>query len=510
MENLNPEQSRLGTLSLRSLADKKNIERIIGATAAILVTNVLKYLMSLNLVSGWFFHVFGLPPSVYFYNNLRYIVIAILLIGYGFILYLLYKRFVVTLPLSRRIFYGTLAVVGAATIFSLNVYLLPLQPEAKVLIPTKDWSDRIAKSQAPSGGIREKADDPSFPTQVWTTAQALTGVLADQKDLDDTKARVIKTAFGYIENARHPAPVDTKLTDYDEGWGLFEKSKKSTTEIAGWVTLANIASLESKAKVWNPTEIPIIVQRIQRDLALIVERQGGDGGWRPIKEDGPKFTRTYSTAIALWSLIEARRSKLVHEVVGNTYDPNIQNGIDWLLKNYTTVKVDGKDQKLGWVPNPNRGGQREQFDGLTAQVLFILSRIEGQPGFDALKNNENYLEYKRAFIMKRDLAGRFVCSNDRIHDFDLSFTRDDGTLDFVLEGSTILWFPWSYAELTVLSNDTALSPQERAQAASLRKGILDSKVDDINKFVHDEMMYVLAENLYCFSISDEYEPSGNQ
>jgi hypothetical protein len=53
-ENLNIPPSRFNALSLRRLAERKNIERIFGATAAILATNAVKYLLSLNLVSGWF------------------------------------------------------------------------------------------------------------------------------------------------------------------------------------------------------------------------------------------------------------------------------------------------------------------------------------------------------------------------------------------------------------------------------------------------------------------------
>src|SRR6476646_9267215 len=66
--------------AIRQVTDRKSIERVVAALGAILVTNLLKYLLSLNLVSSWFFYFFGLPPSTYFYNNLRYIVIVILLV----------------------------------------------------------------------------------------------------------------------------------------------------------------------------------------------------------------------------------------------------------------------------------------------------------------------------------------------------------------------------------------------------------------------------------------------
>ena len=493
------EQSRLRA-GLKKLADKQNIERMIGATAAILLTNIGKYVLSIDRVSKWFARIAGLPPSTYFDRNLRGISIGILFIAYGVALYFLYRKFISSNPIKKRVPYATFAIAGTAGLFLLNVHLLPRQPDSNQLIPKEEWSNTIVASQASNGGIRAKSGDPSFPTQVWTTAQALTAMLADQNSLDDAKIPDVKKAFLYIEKAHHS--TSSGPNDFEEGWGLFEQSKKSITEIAGWVTVAHVASLESKKKIWDDTEATTIRERIKRDLALIAQRQSTDGGWRPIKEDEPKFTRTYSTVIALWSLIEARRCKVVHEAIGDTYDWRISNGITWLLNKYQTKTLDSGEM-LGWVPNPNRDGQREPFAGLTAQVLFILSRIEDQPHFEYLKNNTELLDYKRAFIAQPELVGRGVWTNDRIHDFDLSFTRDDNTVDFVLEGSTLLWFPWSYAALTSLSRDSALTTQEQGQALNLRKIILDSKVDDLTNFVHQEFMYVLAENLYCFAISDE-------
>jgi hypothetical protein len=290
-------------------------------------------------------------------------------------LYFLYKKFIASSPAGKKIPYATLAIVGTTVIFLLNVRLLP---HRSISVPTGKWISVITETQATNGGIRAKPGDLSFPTQVWTTAQALTAMLADQNNLDDAKIPVVKKAFAYIENARHPVPSGPN--DFEEGWGLFEQSKKSITEIAGWVTVAEISSLESKKKIWDANEAVTIRERITRDLALIVQRQSTDGGWRPIKEDEKKFTRTYSTAIALWSLIEARRSVFVHEAIGDAYDSHISDGITWLLSKYQTNTIE-TGEMLGWVPNPNRDGQREPFAGLTAQILFILSRIEDQPKF---------------------------------------------------------------------------------------------------------------------------------
>lgn len=387
MENAQERSNR--NALLQQLADKENIKKVIVATAAILLTNIGKYVLSLDRVGAWFSNVFHVSPSTYLYINQKTIVIVILAIGYGVLLVLTYWKFIARMPSRRRTAYGTLAGIVIISVFLVNVYALPPQPDSTSLIPRKKWSDRIAASLAPNGGIYAKAADPSTPTQVWTTAQALTGMIAGQ-DLDDAKIQVIRSGFLYIGNARHSGTDN----DYHEGWGLFEKSKYSTTEIAAWVAVAHISSLESKIRIWQPDEASSIRKRISRDLELILQRQGSDGGWRPIKQDGLNFTRTYSTATALWSLIEARRSKDLTETgtVGNKYDRQISTGVDWLLRNYTTIKLEGVPKKLGWVPNPNRTGQREQFDGLTAQVLFILSRLEDQPPFDRLKQNAELLD----------------------------------------------------------------------------------------------------------------------
>src|SRR5687767_5802630 len=111
------EKSRLKAFDLKKLADKQNVERIVGAGVAILVTNFAKYLLSLDLVSGPFFSLFGVSPSAYFYNNLRYFVIVILLVAYAAVLYLLCKKYVAPMPSRRRFVFGAVTVIGVGAVF---------------------------------------------------------------------------------------------------------------------------------------------------------------------------------------------------------------------------------------------------------------------------------------------------------------------------------------------------------------------------------------------------------
>jgi hypothetical protein len=340
------------------------------------------------------------------------------------------------------------------------------------------WADRaFLTAQASNGGIKESPSAPELKTQTWTTAQCLVGILSSPLDLNKYMPN-IKAAFNYIERMRQPAPAN--------GWNLFDNSNKYTvTEINSWVILAYIKSLESPTRIWNNLEQQEILDRIESDLAEIVTRQDSTGGWRPIKDNGPGFSRTYSTAMALWSLIEASRSSVVHQRIGNRYVNSIREGINWLIKSHITG--------LGWVPNPNRTKQVERFDGLTAQTLFVLSRAETLNDFKYVNNDQSYIDAQREFARNEQLSNRSINKDDsRVPDADTRFHETE----FQAEGSTFLWFPWTLAELTHISNDKTLSSDDREAATQLRARILNANANKLQNYVESiDLMYLLGENL---------------
>jgi len=350
---------------------------------------------------------------------------------------------------------------------------------------TDVWIDGIFTAQANNGGMKAAPSAPDNTTQVWTTAQALTAVLsaerATQKTLD-TYVPKIRNAFDYIHKLRRTSPA--------EGWNFYGNTNPYTvTEIGGWVTIAYIKSLDSKTALWSETERQEILNRIAGDLKEITRRQAATGGWRPIRDGGPDFTRTYSTAIALWTLAEARNSPGASGRTGSQYDENIRTGISWLLQNYK--------EGQGWVQNPNRTGQKDRFDGLTAQVLFVLSRVESIPDFGYLKNDQTYRTARKDFINNKQLGGRSIeKDNSSIPDPDVGFQPSE----FMSEGSTFLWFPWSLLELTQLSQDKSLAADERGAAGQLRLEILNANAERLEHYTEAaNLTYVFAENLFCVS-----------
>jgi class 3 adenylate cyclase len=372
----------------------------------------------------------------------------------------------------------------------------PAKPESeyRALLERKAdaWSNAVFGAQASDGGIKMSPSSAEQTTQVWQTAQCLVGVLSMPKSFDNQVPR-IKNAFKYIENLHRTTPA--------EGWNLYGNSNKFTiTEISSWVTLATVKSLDSKTKVWDDAEREEVLKRISRDLEEINRRQDNAGGWRPIQDENPEFSRTYPTVMALWSLIEARTSPSVSGRVGNKYDENIRKGINWLLRGYK--------EGQGWVPNPNRAGQKDRFDGLTAQTLFVLSRAEASDTFAYIKSDQTYRAAKQDFIKnKRFVDWSIEANNSHMPDADLRFLNTE----FLAEGSTFLWFPWTLAELSQLAMDQGLSQSEREAAAQLRLDIFNANSDQLENYVESaNLMYVLGENLLCVAAYLNTAPAKTQ
>jgi hypothetical protein len=165
------------------------------------------------------------------------------------------------------------------------------------------------------------------------------------------------------------------------------------TEIASWVALAQLASTHKDVvdAVWG-SDSALAFERIDRDLRLLKQRQIANGGWAPIRQnDNAKFARTYSTVMALWAMIEAKKHPELSKRIGTSYDEGIRGGIRWSLARYD-------NERRSWVPNPERAKQTDSFPGLTAHVLYVLERakpefdlsvtkIRGQPDDQAAHSN---------------------------------------------------------------------------------------------------------------------------
>ncbi len=432
------------------------------------------------------FDIVGYLKLGYLHNYMQIIVSILLLLGYLSIFVWLYQKLLFSQKGAIKIFLILICLVsiGGSAYFNISL-MMPSEPQVKPLVAKEidGWMERVIQSQSDNGGVRMDPTNIILETQVWTTAQCLKAVLASGTKIDKNLSDRIKNAFDYIEKVR--------IRIQNEGWGYQDNYGWGITEIAAWVSLAYIETLRSEnaSELWSTSERTEVLNRIIRDLNLIAVRQHQNGGWSPINNvSRSDYTRTYSTVMALWSLLEAKKSSVVFFKIGTQFDNIIKRGIGWLMKTYIT-----KNQ-MGWVPNPNRENQTETFLGLSAQTLFVLSLAEND--FEDSLNNSIYKEAKNNFIDISGLFSREINDNDRAHDGDRYLPQSE----YAIESMTFLWYPWTLAVYEHLSNDSYLSKKQNQIASNRQKNLLH-RIDEVSAFVKSEQNYVLGEFLYCLSMA---------
>lgn len=399
------------------------------------------------------------------------------------------KKSSMVLPIAAAVVVLALVGIAAWALWRTSTPEAPATPQlppetefSSVLEKKRDpWIDSIFAAQAADGGLKAYAAAPDKTVQAWATAQAMVAVFEAKSDAAPYAAKA-KAAFDYVEKKRRTTPT--------EGWNYYDNSNPFTvTEIGAWVALAYIRSVDKGRGLWNEQERQQALKRVERELAELERRKDATGGWRPIRAEGNDYTRTYATIMALWALAEAKLSPETASLVEGKYDESIRTGTIWLLRSYNPGQ--------GWVPNPNRPGQKDEFEGLTAQTLYVLARVAQLPQFSYLRNETAYRTARKDFVTNKHLATQSVeKDNSHVSDADISFVNSE----FMAEGSTFLWFPWTLAELARLSNDTDLTAEERKLATDLRVQILQTNAEVLPTYVESaKFTYQYAENLLCVS-----------
>ena len=480
-----------------------------AAGITVVIANAAAFISNIEKIQQFIFNIFGLYHSLIFHTWFKWFLVIGMLLAYSVLALYVYWTYFQTKEKRLRLTYCALAVLCGFGICALNLGLVQArQPAAGPLLrqASVSLSRAVLLQQTPNGGFRFWQVGPNTETQVWTTAQCLFAVLSASKaqnteqikttnvkttnDVTES-AQAIRAAFDYVERLRLPA---------GGGWGYMEGLDWAVTEIIAWVALAKQASLYSgnRAAIWPEPEAAKIVQSLARDLTLLIERQHDDGGWSPIhKTNDASHLRTYSTAIALWALIEARQNKDLPEDLAKKLDQSIARGARWLLGTYH-IYPDGDG---GWLANPSHRESVERFVGLTAQTLFILSQAEAR--YDFLKTNFNYQGMKKRFLVSAvgdkgtpsSLLFRDISTNERVHDSD-RYLR--GT-SYTAESSTFLWYPWSLVLASVLNEDSLLDDLSRAHASTLLRAILNRSEGMIRFVQRDPVIYPTAENLFSIS-----------
>jgi hypothetical protein len=295
----------------------------------------------------------------------------------------------------------------------------------------------------------------------------------DSAKLADHQKSQLRAAVDHLEQVRRSTP--------EQGWGYFADRELTITEIAAWVVLAELASV--RANLWDPIKGVDMTARITRDINLIVSRQTKSGGWSPVRDVRDDNTRTYSTVMALWALGAA-----FHQGIrtGGSQD-SAARGVDWLLNE--------RHAQLGWVPNPRRRYQTEDFPGLTGQALVILDLVRQQLGN---RGSDPRLRDAKEKFAESSLSNNPIPANARVPDSDVHVAL--GESSDTLEGSSFLWYPWSRAALALLARDPDLARDVREQARR-EVATLTMRTEELSEYLDGGLPYQIAEHLFCIRIA---------
>jgi hypothetical protein len=390
-----------------------------------------------------------------------------------------------------------LAYTGLVAAAFVSYVLLPAHRDyvGPARIERQAWANRVLEYPTSTGGVPVLPFPDSDP-QVWTTAQALRGALGSSTQLSSDQLERIRKGFEFMENAR-----------LGQGWGYFENWPFGVTEINAWVALAEIASL--RRDVWTESEQRDTMRaRVIRDLETIVATKQNDGGWSPVFGEGQSLSRTYSTIMALWALIDAKTIPRLRHDLGDKYDNAIRGGFGWMMMKYEEPH-DGRP--VGWVANPFRGGQQEHFAGLNAQALYVLTLIAHDETFKELPKTFNAYEHAVTSFLDNLASDADIGRNDRLHDTD-RYIRIDHALPHsssrtmgcacpvTVEASTFLWFPWSLKAAAELSKNLpeGLDDVQKRRATAAVADLM-ARLPDATSFVRSSLLnYIAAEFLISF------------
>lgn len=491
-KDLNPNSSvPKGQLTEELFRRHPRMSRMLGwcGIATLMLGYVATALEGIADVNRHLFELFGPNRLLAIHFGMTFFIVAVFIIGYLTVAVWAYRRYLLKLENHRRRLWAGAVTACGLLLAGCSIYVaLPAVPDMLAVLgkETSLWDRELLALNVDGGGLKTSRGD-SAETQVWSTAQSLTGIMIGRgTGLTTTDAEQIREHLEYIERVRLPK---------DEGWGYFERWDWGATEIAAWVVLAYLTSTqkETVSLVWgNDSEKAF--QRLDQYLKLLQGRQLAKGGWGPISQkDNEQFARTYSTTMALWALIESKKHPEFGKRIGTAYDRAIKDGIRWLLSQY--------DKQLNsWVPNPGRSRQTETFPGLTAQILFVLERAK--PEFnDLLQVDASYEPALRKFEKSiagdetdssTSLATRPVGRNDRTPDSDVYLPPSK----FMLEGSTFLWFPWSLALCSQIT-DRVTVDSDAKQSCELLVG----RINELIKFAkHERHTYIMAESLLAVKL----------
>lgn len=422
----------------------------------------------------------------------EWIVAGLVIAGYALAGIFFYRKFKARFKL-HKLLAGFIIAAALGTVLALNLVLIerfvhkvpPVSSEIAKL--EASWSRQLLDTEkvGNSGGFNTfQSCGPGDP-DVWTSAQALNAILRGPSH--GGLADNVRRAFDFIRTNIKDAGAGGR------GWVTRPSSTWPRTEITAWVALAEMASLRA-GDVWAGPEVPKVVAEVEALLTDIQKRQNSKtGAWGPTvpqivpatNEPRSDDDRTYSTVMALWSLIEARRTKPVSDAIGPRFDSALRSGIAALMRIPHTA---------GWAGSP---WGSETHVGLTAQALYVLSLVRDAPAVFSTIDLDDFNKTREAFLNSFALEPNlFKRVSDRLSGPEQHITGRDGKEIEEAFYVTFFPYPWSIALFGHMANDTSLPHGLRSTASQLcYKLEQELEAKDVGPYFQRVETYQLAENL---------------
>jgi chlorobactene glucosyltransferase len=454
----------------------KLVQRRRHGAQLIVAASIAQILSSVEPVRIFLVNVFG-------FGIVRLLSVAVglvILLGYVLLFTWVARTYLLKAATLRARWVALASMLLVPPLVAVNFFVLPAGGQQEILIDKAmtRWLGKFGMSEAVTGGMHAQLSEPDGSTQVWTTAQVFAALSEAPGSLTDDWHRTLVRGLAFIENSRR-----NDGEKKEQGWAYYNDDQLVVTEVNAWVALSKILLLE-RLRREEQHDVPLAADlelSIARDLSALASRQSSDGGWGHLATSSQGQTRTYTSVLSLWAFVEASRAVNLNDRVKELCAFPVKRGVTWLLQGY--------QRGAGWPPNPNRDNPALYYPGLTAHVLYVLSRAEGI--VPEIREDPIYRSAIEEFI-SNNLTERSVLVNEQVPDRD---QRVSGTI-FRAEGSTFLWFPWALCAYSELLGSQVIDSARRDEVRENINRLLE-RIDPELDHLGVNGVYEIAENSFC-------------
>lgn len=275
--------------------------------------------------------------------------------------------------------------------------------------------------------------------EIWAHSQSLCGILKTP-EVDNEEARTFVNAL--------ELPFTSGMTVEKDGvkfgWQSHKKfapagrrapeETETIAEPAYWTAAALVSALSRPGLLTEVERHRFEGRFFYTQEVLKLYRPLDDGGWNMFpKQKELELHNPYTSALALFALLETRKAGLPWDGSTERRDQLLRATAQWLINKFDD-DVEGKDP--GWHGVSESANQI--YDGLTLQIYAELLRAEAEAGIELPPAILKQIPLHLMKTVDRDFDFP-VASGE----FSASMTDHTGRQTMGKESIGFLWYPWA-------------------------------------------------------------------